>query len=303
MAVVTMLYGEKNALNALYERALKSHCQLALIQHRPIHILRQDVAAGFWNKPTYILSLLVAELEKEIEERMTWLMWVDGDSIILNTALNPEIFLPPSDFDHVNFLVTKDLEGMNTGIFFLRVCEWSVRFMVKTIAYPLFQPEVDLGRNADQEVMARLASEKDFRSHTLYQPRAWYNAYQLKQQFGYEGSPGSLLVHFPGLEEERLSAMEKWLYVVEGPQATEWTIPLNQTEYPAQISDFWNEVRKAKETMYSAEGFTFGLKNVSPVLTSAISRLGDILQNGTGDTKAVVEATALLSKALADAQS
>ena len=294
---MTMLYGKRNTL---YERAIKTHERHAARQGLPIHVLRNNVADGFWNKPSYILSLLIAEAAKQPEQRATWLMWVDGDSIIIDPDLKSEMFLPPPDFDYVNFLVAKDQNGMNTGIFFLRVCDWSVKYMAKTLAYPLFRPDVDLGRSADQVAMELVANETDFRDQTLYQPRIWYNTYEFHH--GYEGKAGRMLVHFPGLEEDRWDHMQKWLDIVEGSKAAEWILPLENTEYPAEINRFWAELREARKAAKSAEYFIGDKPHVPPDLITAYSRMKDIIRYCTDDVEAMVEATRWLNEALGNAQ-
>ena len=297
IALMTMLYGKRNTL---YERAIKSHERHAARQGLPIHILQNKVAEGFWNKPSYILSLLIAEAAKNPNERATWLMWVDGDSVILDPELKSEMFLPPPDFDYINYLVAKDQNGMNTGIFFLRVCDWSIRLMAKALAYPLFRPDVDLGRSADQTAMGIVANETEFQEGTLFQPRVWYNTYEFKH--GYEGKMGRMLVHFPGLEEDRWIHMQKWLDIVEGPHAAEWELPLDQTEYPQEIDNFWQELREARKAMRSAEWFIGDKANIPPDLVAALSRMKEVMRYETDDVDAVIQATRWLNEALGNAQ-
>ena len=71
VAKVSMLYGEENRL---YERAIRSHKAHDEKYNYPFHVLREDVAGGYWNKPSYLLSLVVAELAKPVKERTEWLM-------------------------------------------------------------------------------------------------------------------------------------------------------------------------------------------------------------------------------------
>jgi hypothetical protein len=87
--------------------------------------------------------------------------------------------------------------------------------MAKAFAYPLFRPDVDLGRSADQLATGTVANETKFWEGTLFQPRIWYNTYEFRH--GYEGKMGRMLVQFPGLEEDRWIHMQKWLGIVEGP--------------------------------------------------------------------------------------
>lgn len=70
---VSMLYGETNHM---YERALQSHKRHGSKWGYPLDILRQDISVGFWNKPSYLLALVIRELAKPSGERMEWLMYV-----------------------------------------------------------------------------------------------------------------------------------------------------------------------------------------------------------------------------------
>lgn len=71
VAKVSMLYGRPNSL---YERAIQSHERHAARWGYPMLVLRQDIAAGFWNKPTYLLTAVVNELSKPADERIEWMM-------------------------------------------------------------------------------------------------------------------------------------------------------------------------------------------------------------------------------------
>lgn len=71
VAKVSMLYGKRNLL---YERALRSHQRHANRWGYPMYVLREDISVGFWNKPSYLLSLVVQELTKPSAERAEWFM-------------------------------------------------------------------------------------------------------------------------------------------------------------------------------------------------------------------------------------
>lgn len=70
---VSMLYGETNHM---YERALQSHERHGSKWGYPLDILRQDISVGFWNKPSYLMALVIRELAKPPGERVEWLMYV-----------------------------------------------------------------------------------------------------------------------------------------------------------------------------------------------------------------------------------
>ncbi|RMZ76845.1 hypothetical protein DV738_g4716, partial [Chaetothyriales sp. CBS 135597] len=248
VAKVSAIYGE---VNEYYDAAVESHRRHASRHGYPFHVLRHPVADGYWNKAQYLHALLVMELAKPIGERMKWLMWVDADSAIINPVLGVEIFLPPDGFDDIHFLGSKDQNGLNTGIFFIRVHQWSVNLLTKTLGMPLLT-DIDLGFSADQTAMAMILNETENQGHVLYQPRAWYNTYQFEH--GYEGKPGCLLVHFPGLDE-RWDSMGEWLQVLNNASsAAKWEVPFPSTHYPDEIDAYWKSIQRGRRLISDANG-------------------------------------------------
>lgn len=176
--------------------------------------------------------------------------WVDADLILINPSIPLEAFLPPADFPHIHFLGNKDQAGLNTGTFFLHVHEWSVKMLTKVMAFPMFRPDVDLHISVDQEAMAHVFNESDFATGVLFQPRNWYNTYEFHH--AYEGRKGHMLVHFPGLFEDRWSHMSRWLSVVEN-SPDEWTVPFDKTNYPQNITTYWDSLREGIKTLNKGE--------------------------------------------------
>jgi hypothetical protein len=70
---VSMFYGDPEPF---YLRAFKSHESHAQRWGVSMKVLRQDLVGGLWNKPAYLLSLVLQELEKPHSERAKWLMFV-----------------------------------------------------------------------------------------------------------------------------------------------------------------------------------------------------------------------------------
>ena len=68
-----MLYGKPNPL---YDGALKSHERHAQRWGYSMNILQRDIMGGYWNKPSYLLSLVLRELVKPPSEQIEWLMFV-----------------------------------------------------------------------------------------------------------------------------------------------------------------------------------------------------------------------------------
>lgn len=168
---------------------------------------------------------------------------MDADSIILNPAISPCAFLPPKDLADIYALVTADHNGLNNGIFYLKVHPSSVDLLTQIAAYPLEHPDVDLGWFGEQAAMAKVISSieaqhkaTDNPSGIAWVPRTWFNHYEFEH--GFEGEPGSFLVHFAGLAETRLSHMAAWIDELQRNQA-KWEIPLQNTTYENDIPDFW----------------------------------------------------------------
>lgn len=171
--------------------------------------------------------------------------WVDADSIVINQALPASIFLPPSDIKDVFALVTADHNGLNAGIFFLRVHPSSVDFLTQVLAYPLYNPNEDLGWFGEQAAMAnvikKIEAEKKAEgraSGIAFVPREWFNTYQFEH--GFEGKRGDFLVHFAGLGETRLMHMSNWLQTLES-SPSEWDVPLDETDYENRTVSFWRQ--------------------------------------------------------------
>lgn len=141
--------------------------------------------------------------------------------------------------------MTADHNGLNNGVFYLRVHPSSLDLLTQIAAYPLAHPDEDLGWFGEQAAMARVieAEEAKFSHATsssgiVWVPRSWFNHYEFEH--GFEGEPGSFLVHFAGLAETRLSHMADWLNELQQNQG-KWEIELGKTEYKDAIPRFWDE--------------------------------------------------------------
>jgi hypothetical protein len=88
--------------------------------------------------------------------------WLDGDLVIMNPHIPLEIFLPPEpEWSHIHALVTNDHHGLNNGVFFLRVHEWSVWLMAATVAWKIYKPNVPLHFH-DQTALGHLLDTVSF---------------------------------------------------------------------------------------------------------------------------------------------
>lgn len=159
--------------------------------------------------------------------------------------MSPAIFLPPEQLKDIYALVTADHNGLNNGVFFLRVSTASADLLTEIAAYPLTYPMEDLGWFGEQAAMAHVIEAKQNRSRDagedsgiVWVPRTWFNHYEFEH--GFEGEPGSFMVHFAGLGATRINHMADWLSDLH-TNAAKWDIPLEDTVYSKSIPEFWAE--------------------------------------------------------------
>lgn len=251
-----MLYGPTNPL---YERALATHEVHNARFGYPFFILREQMLPGFWSKPAYILRLLMSELEKPKSQQLEWLVWVDGDTVVMNPNIPLEIFLPPDpEWGHINAVMTNDHRGLNNGVFFLRVHPWSVWLMNACLNTQVHDPEVKL-EFEDQSALQYWLNQERFINNTIHVPQRWFNAYA-----GYRGAEtelfadplqpqyktkensvkeGDLLVHHAGHKSLRAQRMQPWIEAAE-MHLPSWEIALDDTTYIGEIDKFWSQDAK-----------------------------------------------------------
>ena len=201
--------------------------------------------------------------------------WFDYDSLILNPNISWDIFLPPEDFSHINLIASKDWNGLNAGIFFVRVNSQSVDLFTEVLALPKFKPELDLGFSADQSAIAWVLAKDTYRETTIYQPIEWHNRFSDGQSRLGPVEPGDLLVHFADVSRGREEPMKYWLERIEKEPET-FEVPLTESTYPSRIAAFWDRLRDARNLIQAARDF---LDTSSDAMDSALQIL--ILQEAT----------------------
>lgn len=169
----------------------------------------------------------------------------------MNPNMPLETFLPPSHFSDVHMLLTEDWNGMNNGVFFIRVHPWSVELLSAVIGYPAMTPGVELYWNDQSALTNVFKASKYFSRPVQYVPSRWFNAY-MRSQDGrgpnpdspkrYQVSPGDLLVHFPGTQRENLNATLGPYIAIAEAHETEWEPSLKETGYIQETEKFWSNI-------------------------------------------------------------
>lgn len=282
--ITIMFYG-----NGFWERCIKTHEQHNKANGYRLHVLRQHLMDDVWSKPAYILSILLRELSKPESERLEWLLWVDADTIILNPYIPVEIFLPPpgTEFDDVHLMYSNDWNGLNNGVFPVRVNQWAANFFAAIVSYRHYKPDDPLVFR-DQSAMAALMQEPEFAPHVVQAPQRWFNAYQGEHNETlqpFQIRRGDLLVHFAGVpaREER---MQYWLERAE-QHLDDWEIPVKSTSYPQEAKDFWNEQRDLRKNL--KETLAEAREKAGKLLTQTDQRLNDYSNRLTEPQKAQIK--------------
>ncbi|PHH90767.1 hypothetical protein CDD83_2723 [Cordyceps sp. RAO-2017] len=176
---VMMVLGEGETL-AVYERTLRTHKLHNKMHGYPMFVQRVPLLeTAYWSKPATILGVILSELGKAEEHRLQWLFWVDADTVLLNYKSALENFLPPddddSDFKGVHFVMTDDHNGLNNGVFAVRVSSVSVEVLSAIIALRHFRPNVELPW-PDQTAQAIVLGERPYNKGAVKVPQLVSNA-------------------------------------------------------------------------------------------------------------------------------
>jgi hypothetical protein len=154
---VTATFGEPDPP---YEDAIQSHQIHNEIHGYPHYILREHMIRGLWSKHGWIMTIIGEELAKPEDERLQWLMWHDRDTVLMNPQLPLEIFLPPDEFHGVHLLVTNDRNGLNNGVFLIRIGQWAFKMFASALSIREYLPDVELKyteQSGMEEVIGRVS--------------------------------------------------------------------------------------------------------------------------------------------------
>lgn len=225
-----------------YVQALETHRDHALYHGYPIRVVDHIILQGLWTKEAAVLEMMLEALSKPQGERLKWIFWSDGDTVIMNKLIPLEAFLPPENRDDVHLLYTRDWNGLNNGVFMIRVSEWSVQFLSAIIAYRTFRPEEDLPFT-EQSAMDLVLHMPQYRPGTVSVPPQWFNAYTYDSAdpvVHFDHSPGQLLVHFAGVTDKS-EAIKEWVKKLRSDRG-KWEVPLAKTNYEHQVGEFWQNL-------------------------------------------------------------
>jgi len=119
----------------------------------------------------------------------------------MNIETPLEVFLPPANsttLKDVDLLITTNWDGLNSGVFALRVSPWSVSFLSAVLAYPIYESARMLkDRFRDQSAFQYLLEHADSplaklpmkgRDHWAKVPMRWFNSLPVNNAFYKNGT-------------------------------------------------------------------------------------------------------------------
>ena len=112
-----------------------------------------------------------------VEEQCDWAVWMGADTVIMNTAIRFQDFLPQDASK--DLIVGSDKGGgYNSGVFIFRNTDWSKRTLDDWWNMKEFVQPPGLSKSGDNSAMkALLANMEDFKDHVLVPPRCTMNSF------------------------------------------------------------------------------------------------------------------------------
>lgn len=69
--------------------------------------------------------------ENLLAKESDWLCWIDTDALIMNMQVSLDSFIVPN----AEFIIGEDWNGLNSGIFLIKVCNNAIKFMDSVMSY------------------------------------------------------------------------------------------------------------------------------------------------------------------------
>jgi len=183
---------------------------------------------------------LEALIDKLIEglkyNKFDWIVWVDSDIIIQNPNIKLEFFLPGKSMNKVHLIAAYDYSGrkdyccgINTGVLFIRVHEWSLNILMRAMTYPYYNKE-KLIELPDQTALNNILIEFNEYEHFITVPQEWFNNSYIKK--------GNFLYHIMGGNQKNKNVrLYKFLNSTENNE--EWYTKTNK-EIKQEVIEYYN---------------------------------------------------------------
>lgn len=140
-----------------------THSYKFICHTRPIDPMRHPA----WNKIIALRNVLE-------QQDFTWAMWIDADAVVMNHTIPAETLIPKN----VDAVFASDFNGLNSGIFMVRRCEWSLKFLETLLFLGDINHDPDgMGMKWEQNTIKHvLKNFSGFAEHVSLLPERWMNS-------------------------------------------------------------------------------------------------------------------------------
>ncbi|ORX65230.1 hypothetical protein BCR32DRAFT_297784 [Anaeromyces robustus] len=141
-----------------------------------------------------LFSIIERMIEGLKQKKYDWIFWVDTDTMIMNPNIRLETFLPNEKMPKIHFIAGfGERGGFQAGVFFIRVHEWSLNMLMRSISYSYYYPNRYIPFD-DQSSMNNVLTDKsvDESDNYIIVPPKWFNNNRYKIE------KGDFLLHVMG---------------------------------------------------------------------------------------------------------
>jgi len=186
-----------------------------------------------------VLEMIMRDLKEKKYGR--WIFLVDNDTMIPNPSIKLENFIP--DDNKIHFIPAYDYTGdkkyccgLNGGLLFIQVHEWTVDYLMRSITYPYFHANETI-RLREQTTLNNILLNFNEIDHYVVAPHKWYNAYD-----------SEFIVHLMGgdanAKNRRLERILKAMK--ENPEKFSKT----NEQFKKEVSDYYAQPREKQYNLH-----------------------------------------------------
>lgn len=146
-------------------------------------------------------SKILLALETFNDPECKWVVWLDADTLIMNKGIPLSDFIDPN----YNLIISQDWNGINSGVFFIKNCEWSKQLLKQAYNHTEF-----LNHHwYEQLALIREINKPEFTPLVKVVPQRFFNAYPIESAASLNSTfqPGDFLIHFAGQHGSALSPL------------------------------------------------------------------------------------------------
>jgi len=183
---------EKITIVSFYDNiesnSVQEHSVSELYQYANIHGYEFEYSKLNYmpERSVYFMKIAII-IEKLLEglkyKKYNWIVWADSDVIILNPNIKLETFLPDEKMNNkIHLIIARDpfYNGVNSGVIFIRVHEWSLNLISRVMSYPYYNKEKIL-RRPEQDALSNILLEFKESEHYVIVPPEWFNTSLIKK--------------------------------------------------------------------------------------------------------------------------